>query len=254
MMKAVRQRTSLSIEEYWDMILEAIEQDIWDFRASVRDQKVKNFKIESDDYEWTNRVRSFEVRASARRDSRMSVKIFPPRGDVYCRAKSWSKTFIRLDPRQQIHRFYNEVAQTGLTLVEESGGDSAKTVRAVTLEDLRPLFRFLPINLASVFSVWRPTSHDAIRKMMTGDAVGKGLDIKGKSAKRGKLSGYVPFLQISDNNHKRKIRRLSPNHNIRVFYKSNCRRARDIAIVELEKVLTEMIGKSTIHILTLVFY
>ena len=34
---------------------------------------------------------------------------------------------------------------------------------------------------------------------MKGEATGKGLDIKGKSAKTGLLSGYVPFSQIHSN-------------------------------------------------------
>jgi hypothetical protein len=47
----------------------------------------------------------------------------------------------------------------------------------VNLEVVRPILRFLP--LASVFTVWRQTSFEAIRKMMMGAAAGKGLDIKG---------------------------------------------------------------------------
>ena len=32
--------------------------------------------------------------------------------------------------------------------------------------------------------------------------VGKGLNIKGKSAQKNQLSGFVPYLQINDNDHK----------------------------------------------------
>jgi hypothetical protein len=35
--------------------------------------------------------------------------------------------------------------------------------------------------------VWRPTSDEAIKNLMLGIATGKGLDIKGKSAKRGNI-------------------------------------------------------------------
>lgn len=42
-----------------------------------------------------------------------------------------------------------------------------------------------------MFTVWRPTSFDAIKKMMVGEGVGKGLEIKGKSAKCGLLSGEL---------------------------------------------------------------
>ena len=37
--------------------------------------------------------------------------------------------------------------------------------------------------------------------MIQGTATGKGLNVKGKSAKRGKLSGFVPFVQISTRAH-----------------------------------------------------
>jgi len=40
---------------------------------------------------------------------------------------------------------------------------------------------------ANVFTVWRPTSDEAIKNMMLGIATGKGLDIKGKSAKKGNI-------------------------------------------------------------------
>ena len=38
----------------------------------------------------------------------------------------------------------------------------------------------------------------ALRMMLEGRATGKGLNVKGKSAKTGELSGFVPFLQISE--------------------------------------------------------
>ncbi|CAB9497546.1 Rac exchanger 2 protein [Seminavis robusta] len=240
MMKAGR-RKHLSVEQYWNLVAEAVDKDVWDVQSSMIGS-LRSFKIESDDTEWTKRVRTFERSVSKRAEEelrRSAMQLVKP--DV-SRVNLWASTFIRLDPRQQIHRFYNEVAQTGACIIEkDNGGDNRESVRAVTLKDFRPLFRFLPINLASVFSVWRPTSYDAIRKMMMGDAVGKGLDIKGKSAKRGKLSGFVPFLQIGSNKHKKQVRRLSPNHMVKVFYGSECRRARDVATAELEKVLLEMI-------------
>ena len=71
---------------------------------------------------------------------------------------------------------------------------------------------------AGIFSVWRPTSLEAIRKMINNEGVGKGLDIKGKSAKRGIYSGFVPFLQIHDNEHKHKISPMRASERVRVFY------------------------------------
>ena len=41
---------------------------------------------------------------------------------------------------------------------------------------------------AAFFSVWRPTSNDAIQMMIEGKATGKGLNVKGESAKKGVLS------------------------------------------------------------------
>lgn len=77
--------------------------------------------------------------------------------------------------------------------------------------------------------------------MMLGEAVGKGLDIKGKSAKRGRLSGFVPFLQIGENKHKNKIRPPSKEGVVRVFYPGHARRGRDVAAERLERVALEMI-------------
>jgi hypothetical protein len=89
------------------------------------------------------------------------------------------------------------------------------------------------------FSVWRPTSNDAIRMMMSGKATGKGLNVKGKSAKQGELSGYVPFLQISDEGHKAKVATSPPHAMIRVYWHSAS--ARDEAAEELQSVILEML-------------
>ena len=56
--------------------------------------------------------------------------------------------------------------------------------------------------------MWRPTSLDAIRMLMLGKATGKGLNVKGKSAKQGRLSGFVPFVQISEERHKRRLAKI----------------------------------------------
>jgi hypothetical protein len=62
-------------------------------------------------------------------------------------------------------------------------------------------------------------------------ACGKGLDIKGKSAKQGNISSYVPFLQIYEGPHKQECKSyMKPNHKIRIFYQDEkCRdKARDV--------------------------
>lgn len=87
------------------------------------------------------------------------------------------------------------------------------------------------------FAVYRPTSRDAIAKMLNGVAVGKGLNVKGKSAKKNRLSGFVPFLQISDNEHKYKIEASSPKARLTVFYTTKV--ARDTALGNLQPILEE---------------
>merc|ERR1719261_1752427 len=77
---------------------------------------------------------------------------------------------------------------------------------------------------SSWFVVYRPTSKDAIAKMLSGAAVGKGLNVKGKSAKQGILSGFVPFCQISDNKHKAMIEQSPPQARLQLFFKNKAQR------------------------------
>ena len=88
-----------------------------------------------------------------------------------------------------------------------------------------------------VFSVWRPVSNDALRKMWLGEGVGKGLNIKGKSAKMGRLSGFVPFVQISDAAHVAQVEAPPPTARCCVFYGSA--KARTVAAAAFEAVLAE---------------
>jgi len=117
----------------------------------------------------------------------------------------WLTSFYRSDPRWQVYNFFKRL-QPG----------------------------------ASVFTVWRPTSVDAIRRMIAGDAVGKGLEIKGKSAHSGVLSGYVPFLQIDQEEHKSKIRTIPRKGRVRVYYTSQ--QARDAALAQLEPLQDHMLN------------
>lgn len=92
--------------------------------------------------------------------------------------------------------------------------ESARHIRPSTLNILASLF-----NATSILTVWRPCSNDAMRKMMEGTGVGKGLDIKGKSAKKGHLSAYVPFMQIFNNDHKNEIQPICDHAEMRIYYK-----------------------------------
>lgn len=85
---------------------------------------------------------------------------------------------------------------------------------------------------AKWFAVYRPTSREAIAKMLDRTAVGKGLNVKGKSAKKNILSGFVPFLQISENSDKCKVEDSPKFARIRVFFQSSW--ARDCALNSLK--------------------
>ena len=70
--------------------------------------------------------------------------------------------------------------------------------------------------------------------MLGGTATGKGLNVKGKSAKKGVLSAFVPFLQISEESHKTAVATSPPDARTRIFYQS--RELRDQAAEALEPV------------------
>ena len=67
------------------------------------------------------------------------------------------------------------------------------------------------------------------------------MKVKGKSAKRGHLSGLVPFLQISDEAHKHKLPTSPVDALIRVYYTSAARR--DEARQQLEATAQTMAAK-----------
>ena len=64
-----------------------------------------------------------------------------------------------------ILHFFNDLALEGIDKLEDMGGIIPTNKR---LE--KPLL-MRAFNKAGVFSVWRPTSNDAIKKMMTGEGV-----------------------------------------------------------------------------------
>mmetsp|Transcript_41450 Transcript_41450/g.86951 ORF Transcript_41450/g.86951 Transcript_41450/m.86951 type:complete len:1049 (-) Transcript_41450:1341-4487(-) len=132
--------------------------------------------------------------------------------------KDWARSFHHLDPRWQILTFFNDLALEGTNNLESKGGIISANARLQIPFILRMFAR------VGVFSVWRPTSNDAIRKMITGEGTGKGLDIKGKSALRGKYSGFVPFLQIHNNEDKEQVGTMETSSRVRVFYPNRCSR------------------------------
>ena len=147
-------------------------------------------------------------------------------GNHLSRRMRWLSSFRRLDPRYQIYNFFQDVAQEGVDNIIKS---------KIQIFQQPALLKLL--TRASAFSVWRPTSIDAIRKMMSGEATGKGLEIKGKSAKKGILSSLVPFVQIYKDEHKKCIREHVKDRTIRVFFSTE--QARD-EVVELLNDVVEM--------------
>ncbi|KAK3247033.1 hypothetical protein CYMTET_43457 [Cymbomonas tetramitiformis] len=137
-------------------------------------------------------------------------------------ARRWMRSFIQTDPRKQIEEFFRK-------------GDERGPLGYLRREGLIPRGQ-----VSSFFTVWRPTSLDAIRMMMEGRATGKGLNVKGKSAKCGVLSGFVPFLQISEEKHKALIGTSPKSARIRVFFgSSSCRQQ---ALEALQPILSDMMN------------
>ena len=230
MMDHVTQDHLFSDDELFFHFLNKEQRRSWEVKKSMHTFAVPELEVFSDDEEWVKRVKAFETKILMK-SQLVSNSFSESDMDIGAenRLKCWAGELRRLDPRYQIFGFFNDVAQVGANNIEAIGSNPTVT---------RPLLRYFP--RSSVFTVWRPTSFDAIRAMMLGQAVGKGLDIKGKSAKRGKLKAYVPFLQISENKHKRKIRALPKHGTVRLFFKSDARRARDIVAEKLEEVAIEM--------------
>lgn len=98
----------------------------------------------------------------------------------------------------------------------------------------------------SWFVVFRPCSRDSIAKMIGKVGVGKGLNVKGKSSKKNRLSGFVPFVQISDNSHKSQLERSPSDARVIIYFKtSECRL---VAHAALSKILKEDSVRKTIDV------
>ena len=136
------------------------------------------------------------------------------------RLRMWWKCFVQTDPRRHILQYFQPGDSSG-----PSGYLAAK--------------RKAPAGGRSdYFCVWRPTSIKAISLMMQGKATGKGLNIKGKSAKDGELSGFVPVLQISEEAHKRLVGMSPRDARVRVYYRSEA--ARGAVRSVLQPICNEM--------------
>mmetsp|Transcript_75856 Transcript_75856/g.180198 ORF Transcript_75856/g.180198 Transcript_75856/m.180198 type:complete len:772 (+) Transcript_75856:158-2473(+) len=139
--------------------------------------------------------------------------------------REWVRNLLQQDPRTMIATFFQP-------------GDERGPLG--TLEGDDPDIDWSGGGQTEFFSVWRPTSADAIRVMLEGRGTGKGLNIKGKSAKRGELSGFVPFLQISQNDHKSRVSTVPIWARCRVFFHKAS--DRDKAVAKLRAGLAEIEG------------
>ncbi|KAL7484824.1 hypothetical protein ACHAW6_010435 [Cyclotella cf. meneghiniana] len=188
--------------------------DSFDARNELLDHEIRGFGVKISGFEQDTSENNMQTQ-----DRRKSIAAWTHKYDMRKAAilaektpvMDWLSSFYRCDPRWQILKFFNEVAR--------EGGD-AKVDEDLAASPLSYLF-----DKANVFTVWRPTSDEAIKNMMLGIATGKGLDIKGKSAKRGNISSYVPFIQVYTDQHTEQVRTFIKNgRTIRLFYQSeDCR-------------------------------
>jgi len=132
------------------------------------------------------------------------------------------------DPRKIVADFY-------------SRGDTRGPAGYLQQRDLQP-------NDASPtewFAVYRPCSRDAFAKMLASDGLGKALHIKGKSSKTSRLAGYIPFVQISDNDDKKRINAVSRSAQCRIFFQSAAHCEKVKGILELSRVDMNLNGTVT---------
>jgi hypothetical protein len=85
-------------------------------------------------------------------------------------------------------------------------------------------------DLTSAAALWR------FHKRILGSRVARqGLNVKGKSAKKNRLSGFVPFVQIHKDAHKDKVEEPPHWSRFRVYYKSELQRTEARAGMEALK-------------------
>jgi len=132
----------------------------------------------------------------------LAIKLFTiklPKLIEITKEYSWLSSFYRSDPRFQIMKCFTEVATMG--------SPSRDKVVCKTIFCKK----------VNMFTVWRPTSRESIRNMILGEGTGKGFDIKGKSAKCGNISSFVPFVQICEDQHKKQVS-LKNDGIVRIYY------------------------------------
>jgi cAMP-dependent protein kinase regulator len=212
-------------------------------KVGVRETTVGLGGISNDDDETEKHVmKSYTVgdcfgeRAFISPCERGASIIAESKAQVLCfRRKAFERLFSSLeqinevnytsDPRKKIADFYSPGTLHGPRGAIAVGADCC----ASAVDDQQK---------TDWFAVFRPTSSDALAKMLNGTAVGKGLNVKGKSAKKNRLSGFVPFLQISDNQHKCRVEESPLDARTRIYYHSES--DRDSALDILKNTLDDL--------------
>eukprot|EP00927_Polykrikos_kofoidii_P023572 TRINITY_DN2166_c0_g1_i6.p1 TRINITY_DN2166_c0_g1~~TRINITY_DN2166_c0_g1_i6.p1 ORF type:complete len:1095 (-),score=187.03 TRINITY_DN2166_c0_g1_i6:123-3407(-) len=142
------------------------------------------------------------------------------------------------DPRKSISDFFARKGAASRVVCDEDGEDGTDSDDSSFNEEQRGSQSSM--NCPEWFAVYRPTSRDAIAKMLNCIAVGKGLNVKGKSAKKNYLSGFVPFMQISDNDHKQHIQASPPEGRVQIYFTMT--QSRDVALGSLTPLLDPSYG------------
>ena len=132
------------------------------------------------------------------------------------------------DPRSLIANFYGKGDATGPAGALPTAADGERATPPAADGSATSAW----------FAVYRPCSRDSIAKMLGRVGTGKGLNIKGKSAKKNRLSGFVPFVQISDNDDKEVLEPSPRDSRVTIFYQSEGARA--TACAKLGSALVEM--------------
>ena len=129
------------------------------------------------------------------------------------------------DPRKLLSDFFKAGDTTGPRGMHTSSGGVPDPSKPVT----------------QWFAVYRPCSRDSIAKMLGTVAVGKGLNIKGKSAKKNRLSGFVPFSQISDNAHKKYVEVSPRDARTHIYYRNViARQQAESALIEVMRAARDL--------------
>jgi hypothetical protein len=123
--------------------------------------------------EWLARCFGQAASSRAMSGNRVTRKDLRARFLTLDHSHRWLRSVSQLDPRHRIVDFLRPGGEEGPRgYLRSKGRIPANDSKSVPSE---------------FFAVFRPTSYDALRMMMMGMGTGKGLNVKGKSAKQGLL-------------------------------------------------------------------